>query len=575
MNTIPASQLVNVLPGVLQAGGAALDLNGLFLTNSTRVPIGTVAQFPDEVAVESYFGPGEETDLAIIYFNGFLNATAAPGNLLFAQYNQSAVAAFVRGGNVSSLSLTQLQGLTGSVDVTVDGYARTAASINLSGATSFSNAASLIETALNTGLGTLGTFTGIIAVTTGILTVSGGVTGTPIAVGQTLNGAGMPANTIVTAFISGTGGNGTYQTNTTTAVSSETMTTTPTPVVVTYDSQSGAFIIESGITGVASTMAFPTGSLSSSLLLTSTGGAVLSQGAAAQVPATFMSGIIAVTQNWATFMHTFEVDQEGENSVKFAFAQWVSGQNDRYAYVCSDSDQSPTTEVPATSSLGYLISQAGLSGIFLISEAGHEKAAFTCGIAASINFEETNGRTTFAYRSQAGLVPDVTSASVATNLTSNGYNFYGAYATANQQFMFLQDGQVSGSFNWMDSYINQIQLNNAFQLSLVELLATVKSIPYTIAGNTMIENTLSPDIQAALNFGTIRAGVTPSATEALAANAAAGATIDGVLATQGWYLQVLTPSATVRQQRGTPVCNFWYMDGQSIQKITLSSINVQ
>jgi hypothetical protein len=48
-----------------------------------------------------------------------------------------------------------------------------------------------------------------------------------------------------------------------------------------------------------------------------------------------------------------------------------------------------------------------------------------------------------------------------------------------------------------------------------------------------------------------------------------------VLAQRGWYLQVLTPSATVRQARGTPVCNFWYMDGESVQKISLSSVNLQ
>ena len=58
-----------------------------------------------------------------------------------------------------------------------------------------------------------------IAVTTGVLTVGGTLTGV-WQVGLTLTGTGVPANTVITALISGTGGAGTYQTNTTTAVAS-------------------------------------------------------------------------------------------------------------------------------------------------------------------------------------------------------------------------------------------------------------------------------------------------------------------------------------------------------------------
>ena len=38
--TIPASQIVQVTPGVLGTGGTGLTLNGLFLTNNTTPPIG-------------------------------------------------------------------------------------------------------------------------------------------------------------------------------------------------------------------------------------------------------------------------------------------------------------------------------------------------------------------------------------------------------------------------------------------------------------------------------------------------------------------------------------------------------
>jgi hypothetical protein len=63
-----------------------------------------------------------------------------------------------------------------------------------------------------------------IAVTTGILTVGGTVAGALYQVGQLLTGTGVPANTYITGYISGTGGAGTYSTNITTAVASTAIT---------------------------------------------------------------------------------------------------------------------------------------------------------------------------------------------------------------------------------------------------------------------------------------------------------------------------------------------------------------
>ena len=56
MPTIPVSTIVNVIPGVIAAGGLALNLTGLVLTNGTRVPIGAVQSFPTSLAASNYFG---------------------------------------------------------------------------------------------------------------------------------------------------------------------------------------------------------------------------------------------------------------------------------------------------------------------------------------------------------------------------------------------------------------------------------------------------------------------------------------------------------------------------------------
>ena len=58
------------------------------------------------------------------------------------------------------------------------------------------------------------------------------------------------------------------------------------------------------------------------------------------------------------------------------------------------------------------------------------------------------------------------------------------------------------------------------------------------------------------------------------ANAQAGVNISVPLQTRGWYFQSNAAStpASVRVARGSPVINFWYVDGQSVQMITVGSI---
>src|SRR5579863_2218957 len=100
--TIPASNLVDILPSVLGAGGSSLALNGLMLDSGTRVPIGTVATFPTQPAVAAYFGAASlNATLASVYFGGFIGATKVPGAMLFVQYPQTAVSAFLRGGSIA------------------------------------------------------------------------------------------------------------------------------------------------------------------------------------------------------------------------------------------------------------------------------------------------------------------------------------------------------------------------------------------------------------------------------------------------------------------------------------------
>lgn len=495
MASIPASAIVQVLPNVVDAGGSGLDLVGLILTNSVRVPIGSVARFVTANDVAGYFGPiSTEATLAATYFAGSDGSTIKPAALLFAQYPAVAVAAYLRGGRLG-LTLDQLKAQSGVLTISVNGTATTSPTINLASATSFSNAASLIQTGL-----------------------------------------------------------------------------TASDATVTYDSVTSSFVVTSGSTGPASTIGFATGSLADATGLSFTSGAVTSQGAAATTPGEAMAGIVAQTQNFATFTTAFKP----VIADMLAFATWNDAQNDRYLYVMWDNSPVPT-QFDDTTSVGYQIRNAGLSGTAPIYDPnnGAAIAAFHMGAIASINYRALDGRQTLAFRSGTGVNPGVTNQTIAGNLIANGYNFYGSYATANEGFVFFYPGQVSGEFGWIDSYVNQIWMNAGFQLALLNLLVSAGSVPYNTDGYALIEAAMADVINAAVDFGAIRPGITLSQQQAAEVNAAAGRVISGTLQERGWYALVLPTDASTRAARGSPPVYFFYTDGQSVQRLVLSSVLVQ
>ena len=148
MSTIPFSQVVNVVPSVLAANGQAVDLNGLVLTQNVSAPYGSILTFASAAGVQAYFGASStEASIANVYFNGFTNCTTLPGTLYFTQYPEAAIAGWLMSGSLSSMTLGQLQALTGTLSITVAGVVKTSGTINLSAATSFSNAATIIQAA--------------------------------------------------------------------------------------------------------------------------------------------------------------------------------------------------------------------------------------------------------------------------------------------------------------------------------------------------------------------------------------------------------------------------------------------
>jgi hypothetical protein len=141
---------------ILNTSASQYGLNRLFLDLGNSVPLNEVLSFNSATAVENFFGVGsDEATLATDFFAGYNGSSA---NMLFVRTPLGGARARIYGANIGGLTLPQLQAIHGMLTLTSGGY-KFRASVNLATATSFANAASLIQSALNAVRPTLATTT--------------------------------------------------------------------------------------------------------------------------------------------------------------------------------------------------------------------------------------------------------------------------------------------------------------------------------------------------------------------------------------------------------------------------------
>lgn len=492
MSTIPISQIVQINPGVVTAGGAASLLSGVVLTQDASVPPGQPFTAYTAAAAENQFGPGTpEAIAADNYFPGIVNGGQLPYNLIYGRYALTATPAGSYGANLGSLTLAQLQALTGTLIVTTAAL-HTSSSINLSTATSFAQAATLMTAAF----------------------------------------------------------------------------TSP-DFAITYDTQRNRFLLLTTATGPTAASTDVSGTLAASVGLSQASGAFIqTAGGAADTPATAMARLVFQTANWGTFTHAW-------NAViadRLAFAQWNSGQNFQFLYVGWDSDAADLTPNNAAS-FGAQVFAAPYQGTLPCYGTIATAAAYM-GYAASINFNIPNGRTTLAFRQfNAGTAAGVSDLASANALLSNKYTYIGSYANAANQYTIAYNGKASGSFLWVDTYLDQIYLNRELQRAFFEAMLAYNSIPYNTDGYSELYQAGLDVIDAAVTSGIIRAGVTLSNSQAQIINTQAGRQISDVVQSRGWYLLIGDPAnvAQARQNRTSPAATLWYDDGGSVQQLNVQS----
>ena len=482
--SIPASEIVTVLPSVLGAGGTAMALNAVIISDDVKF---VAKEYSNADAVGNDYGTtSDKYKFAQIYFNGFTGSTVKPSALFISKYSAVASAAKLTGASLRSMSLDQLKAITGAISLTIDGVLETT-TVDLSAATSFSHAATMISDSM------------------------------------------------------------------------------------TFDTQLQSFVFASGETGATSSISFATGAAAEALGLTELTGAQLDNVTTVDTATTAMKRLTNYTLNLSTIVA--ETSTALNDNIQKEIATWVSLQNHRYWLVKYGEEPTALIANNTTNFAGW-VAENNVADVTCVYGT-LEHAALCAGYAASLNFSELNGRTTMDFRSTSTLAPSVTDVDDANALESNGYAYYGAFATANDRFIFLRNSIVSGEFKWVDAYLNQIYFNSQLQLAQITGLIANKSIPYNEVGKSKVRASAQDPINEMLNFGGIQTGVILSEQQKSIINNEAGVDAATIIFNQGYYLMIRDATAQVRAVRGSFPIKLWYTDGGSVHSINIASINVQ
>src|SRR5690625_1033131 len=145
-NSIPADRIVSVVPSAIGTGGTPLAMTTLLIAPTTGPRIIGVREFGSDAEVGRFFGlTSDEYAFAQRYFLGYENATKIPDTLWIAGAKDDPQSAILQSASVRSLKLEDIQ-QNGDLTITIDGAAYTE-TIDLTGATSFTAAAAIIDAA--------------------------------------------------------------------------------------------------------------------------------------------------------------------------------------------------------------------------------------------------------------------------------------------------------------------------------------------------------------------------------------------------------------------------------------------
>lgn len=513
-NTISTDFLVHTVPGVVEGQGAALSFNGLLLTDSTKVPIGTLLGLATPAAVLDYFGVSSaEYALAQTYFKGFDGSTVKPGLLYFWQFARAAVKGYLRGGSMKSVTLDQIKAMSGVLTLTVDGVTASTASINLTAATSQSNAAAIITTAL-----------------TAAFPVE-----LPVCTYDSIQNA-----FVITSSVTGT-------------ISSISFGTGAIAPLLKLDAANGA------VRSPGAAIATPAGDMTMI--------DALSRGWASFFKT--WESTISEDLLFAAWVNT---------STNYAYLPWTDDPNTistsdttSLAYLLNgitiyDANGNPTELAPATNDYDNT----------MVVWNNADMAAALSGFMASINVNQPGGWIDFAYLAQSGLASTVNNRTDAQTLESKRVMFLGDFASRTTGYKVTFPGAVSGIFDWLNDFLGNTHIRSQLETAWMSLRTQRKSMSYTESTYSLIRQVFSSTVfEPAKVLGAVNAGVFLDDIQKTTINSLTGSDDAATqVEQQGYFIHIVPPTAATRNARKLDI-NTWYTSGGSINRLNISVFNVQ
>ena len=353
-------------------------------------------------------------------------------------------------------------------------------------------------------------------------------------------------------------------------VASKVQTATGGDLTLEFSSQFNAFIIKGVTVGATSTLSVPVGDIATALGF-NTETAVISNGQDANTMAQSMENL---TNRFTNFV-TFTTLAEATDAEALELAQWATTNYNAgvlYLYVCWDSDAN-NLDSNSTTVIAEQFKAENV-GATCVCYPSYEMASFIMGVTASIAWDQANSTITYAFKHLSGFGADVEKTSEANALDAHKVNYMGNFATRNDNFILSYNGSMLGEWDWIDTYINAVWLCNALQVQLMAMFQSANRIPYNSVGYAKIRSNCKDIINRAINNGVIDLGVNISDAQKAELTSLLGGDYSDEIKNNGYYLQIVDATASIRQARKTPSINLVYTYGGSVHKLVVPATAV-
>lgn len=352
-------------------------------------------------------------------------------------------------------------------------------------------------------------------------------------------------------------------------VASAVQTATNGELTVEFSSQFNAFIIKGVTVGATSTLSVPTGDVATALGFNAET-AVISDGQKANTMTQSMENLVDGFTNFVTFTTLTEpTDAEALELSQWATTNYNAGV--LYLYVCWDTSKA-NFDPNSTTVISEQLQTENVGATCVCF--GVTMASFIMGVTASIAWDQANSTITYAFKHLSGFGANVDKTSYANALDKHKVNYMGNFATRNDNFILSHNGSMLGEWDWIDAYINAVWLCNALQVQLMAMIETANRIPYNENGYAKIRSNCKDIINRALNNGVIDVGLNISDAQKAELTTLLGGDYSDEIKNNGYYLQIVDATASIRQARKTPSINLVYTYGGSVHKLVVPATAV-